>query len=169
MPWHHIIPKHEWKKRFGNLKGINARDNQVNLSLENHEQIHRRYGEEGSKFDRLAAAAMSGQIGKEEIIREACRLSGKLSRGRLQTPETRRKKSEALTGKSRTAFSLEHLQNLSISHEGNMHSKETRENMSQKRRNKKQVLVSCPHCCKDGGVSLLTRYHFDNCKKKVAL
>jgi hypothetical protein len=29
-----------------------------------------------------------------------------------------------------------------------------------------QLVVTCPHCGKTGGVSNLTRYHFDNCKGK---
>ena len=29
-----------------------------------------------------------------------------------------------------------------------------------------QTKVKCPHCGKDGGINNMTRYHFDNCKKK---
>jgi len=29
-----------------------------------------------------------------------------------------------------------------------------------------QKIITCPHCGKSGGVSNMTRYHFDNCKKK---
>jgi hypothetical protein len=29
-----------------------------------------------------------------------------------------------------------------------------------------QKIITCPHCSKSGGVSNMTRYHFDNCKKK---
>lgn len=30
-----------------------------------------------------------------------------------------------------------------------------------------QIIVLCPHCSKSGGISLMTRYHFNNCKKNV--
>lgn len=33
----------------------------------------------------------------------------------------------------------------------------------------KQRKVICPHCGKEGGVSNMTRYHFDNCKKLTKL
>jgi len=63
---HHVIPRHEWKSRFGNLRGFNTYDNIVWLTLEQHIQVHRRMGEEGSKFDLIAYQRMSGQIGNEE-------------------------------------------------------------------------------------------------------
>lgn len=31
---------------------------------------------------------------------------------------------------------------------------------------KPQLRVICPHCNKEGGVSPMTRYHFDNCREK---
>ena len=31
---------------------------------------------------------------------------------------------------------------------------------------KTHTKVVCPHCGKDGGINNMTRYHFDNCKKK---
>jgi hypothetical protein len=31
----------------------------------------------------------------------------------------------------------------------------------------KQIIVTCSHCPKEGGISLMKRYHFDNCKYKV--
>jgi hypothetical protein len=40
LPIHHIIPKHEWLKRFGSLNGVNATDNTVNLTLAQHAQVH---------------------------------------------------------------------------------------------------------------------------------
>ena len=40
MAIHHIIPKHEWKARFGDLEGFDALDNLVNLTTEQHSQAH---------------------------------------------------------------------------------------------------------------------------------
>ena len=72
---HHIIPKHEWKTRFGNLDGVNAIDNLVYLSLEDHAQIHKRMGEEGSKNDELAYRRMCNSIGNEELHKKLCTLA----------------------------------------------------------------------------------------------
>jgi NUMOD3 motif len=72
---HHIIPKHEWRARFGSLKGVNAPDNLVELSLEQHIEVHRRYGEEGSINDQRAYRALSGQIGKKELLCEIARVN----------------------------------------------------------------------------------------------
>lgn len=125
MPWHHIIPKHEWKRRFGTLEGTNAPDNLVNLSLENHTQLHQRMGEEGSEVDRVVALRMTGQIDVQEGIRlsqsvanignkhcvgrilsdaqkEICRQNGLKSRGRKHSIEARLKKSESMKGQKRS-------------------------------------------------------------------
>jgi len=37
---HHIIPRYEWKERFGNLKGVNAPDNTVILTMAQHAEVH---------------------------------------------------------------------------------------------------------------------------------
>ena len=39
-------------------------------------------------------------------------------------------------------------------------SKEHKINMS-----KPKIKAICPHCQKEGGLNLLKRYHFDNCKE----
>ena len=41
-----------------------------------------------------------------------------------------------------------------------------RKNLSAAKKGVKQQTTTCPHCGKTGGVSGLTRYHFDNCKHK---
>jgi hypothetical protein len=99
MPWHHIIPKHEWKKRFGNLKGVNAADNLVELRLENHTEVHLRMGEEGSRYDRIAGLRMLRQIGNEEAQKQAARI---WNSERQISEETRKKWAEARIGKINT-------------------------------------------------------------------
>lgn len=98
MPWHHVIPKHEWKKRFGTLDGFNASDNLVNLSHENHTQLHKRYGEEGSAGDRIAADAMAGLIGKESLHSEASRLGGRHRKGVKNSLEHNQSISKTMSG-----------------------------------------------------------------------
>jgi len=40
VPRHHIIPRYEWKARFGHLKGVNALDNVVWLTVAQHAEVH---------------------------------------------------------------------------------------------------------------------------------
>jgi hypothetical protein len=70
MHKHHVIPRHEWKVRFGNLRGFNAPDNIVNLTIDQHTQAHQLLFElNHSEYDLYAAQALSRQIGKEEVHR----------------------------------------------------------------------------------------------------
>lgn len=86
MAIHHIIPKHEWKARFGNLKGFNAPDNTVDLYTEQHGQVHLHYFNEIThiEYDRIAGLAILKQIGKEEAQRLA---TIKANSGRKHTIE----------------------------------------------------------------------------------
>lgn len=87
---HHIIPRHEWRTRFGNLIGFNSPDNWVWLTLEQHIQAHRLLWElNGCEFDRVAFLGLSGSIGKEEIIRIISSLNGLANRGIKRSEATR--------------------------------------------------------------------------------
>lgn len=92
MPLHHIIPKHEWGVRFGNLRGFNAPDNMIDLSTAQHAQVHLHYFNEIThlEYDRIAGMAISGEIGKEEI-NKATRLFWK-GKKRPAFSETHKKK-----------------------------------------------------------------------------
>lgn len=75
MAWHHIIPYHEWKKRVNpkatrNDREFNSPDNKVNLSTQQHSQVHGfLYEINGSEYDKIAERMIGGQIGKEEVKR----------------------------------------------------------------------------------------------------
>jgi len=67
MHKHHIIPRHEWKVRFGNLQGFNAPDNVVYLTIDQHSQAHQLLYEINKNiFDKIASECLSGQINKTE-------------------------------------------------------------------------------------------------------
>ncbi len=112
--------------------------------------------------------------------------------GRVHSDETKKKISEAKKGKS---FSEEHKNNLSKSHKDKKASEETRRKMSESKKGRKHSPESiekmriskqniseetrrkigknakrkiiCPHCDKEGNISNMKRWHFDNCKHKL--
>lgn len=60
---HHIVPKH--------AGGSNDPSNLIELTVEEHAEAHRKLYEEHRRWqDRIAWKALSGMMGKEEIIRE---------------------------------------------------------------------------------------------------
>jgi len=109
----------------------------------------------------------------------------KISKGmkdRKFSEETKRKISEANTGKT---HSEETKRKMSEAHIGSKHTEEAKRKISEakkgrklsedhkrklseaaKNRKKPEVKrVTCPHCGKEGALSLMKRYHYDNCKE----
>jgi len=84
--------------------------------------------------------------------------------GKTHSEEAKRKQSEAKKGKTP---SEEHRRKLSEASKGKPQSEEHSRKISEGLMGKPQEKVTCPHCKKTGGVSGMTRYHNDNCKKKV--
>lgn len=123
---------------------------------------------------------------------------GEGSSGAIRSLETRTKIAKAHTGKKRKPVSEETKQRMRIAQQGNnkglLRSEETRKRMSKAQQGRvvspsttekwrkamelrrlsgikdTRVIkqVTCPHCNKLGGGGNMTRYHFDNCKKKYA-
>jgi len=72
---HHIIPKHEWKRRFGTLNGVNNKNNIDCVTIQEHASIHyERWVYCGDWQDYVAWQGLSGQISTQE----ATLLAGKL-------------------------------------------------------------------------------------------
>lgn len=123
---HHIIPKHEWKQRFGSLHGVNATDNLVNLTTEQHVQAHRfLYELNGSEFDKIAFLTLSGAVGGEDAHRLAVSFANK---GRVHTPEARKNMSKSKLGKP---LSEQQKQRISSAKIGKPKSQQTRLKMSE--------------------------------------
>jgi hypothetical protein len=160
---HHIIPKHEWKKRFGNFIGFNAPDNTVDLNTAQHAQVHQHYFDEIThiEYDRIAAWTISGQIGKEEAQRRVARianLGNKHKTGFKCSDEFKQFTSMRMRGKRYglgTKRSDESRQLMSAAMRGNSNSLGV-----------KRPLVTCSHCDKVGGLNSMKRWHFDNCRKR---
>lgn len=191
---HHVIPRHEWKRRFGNLIGFNAPDNVVWLTLEQHIQVHRiLYEMNGNEYDNLAANMLSGNIGKEDSIRL---LPAIANRGRKHTVAQNLAKSQYMKVVAQIEKFREDKRILMMGNKcalgarynrtegdnkakslrmlgthnalGFKHPKEYGEAISKRLSGIPQQKVSCRHCRKVGGKTLMVRYHFDNCKKKDA-
>ena len=98
----------------------------------------------------------------------------------IRSEETCKKISISKLGKPQSLRTEEHCKNLSISKVGHIgamlgkkHSEESIQLMKKpKTEQHKQHLrqiqqqVSCPHCGKKGGIRLMKRWHFNNCKYK---
>ncbi len=149
MAIHHIIPKHEWKARFGNLEGFNAPDNRSpELYNHQHAQVHLHYFAEIThlEYDRIAGLAISGQIGKEELFRQ---LSSVANSGRPHTEAHIKKQAASQKGSQKPP-----------------HTELWKLNHSQKMKGIQKIQVSCVCCRKSGGINTMSRWHFENCKYK---
>lgn len=104
MHKHHITPRH--------LGGTDDPDNLVEVTVEEHAEIHRCLWVYGGRWqDRVAWQGLSKQITREKIQQEICRETGKrpktkeqveklmrAHRGRKRPMSTRLKISEAMKG-----------------------------------------------------------------------
>lgn len=103
---HHVIPRHEWKRRFGTFHGFNAPDNVVWLTIEQHAQVHQLLHEMNKSWeDQLAYRFLSGLIGKEEAVLVSQQMAGKKWLGRKHSVESKRRMSLSKTGIRRAPFS----------------------------------------------------------------
>ena len=91
--------------------------------------------------------------------------------GKVLSAEHREKVLRALSKRSRDA---EWSKNISMSLKGHSVSKSTREKISKSllgniphNKGVADKKVKCPHCGKEGGRSIMKRWHFENCKNKL--
>ena len=90
---HHIVPKH--------MGGTDDPSNLIELTIDEHAESHRILFEQHGKWqDRVAWQALSGNIGKEEILTEFYK---NLNKGRIPSSETREKMAEAKKGRKISA------------------------------------------------------------------
>lgn len=122
---HHIIPKH--------AGGSNDLSNLIELTIEQHAEAHRILFEQyGRNEDKLAWLGLSGQIGKDEILRQiAMAQKGK------KKPEGHGEKVSAF--RKTFKYSDESKLKMSLSAKGKVASEETRRKMSESRIGKKQT------------------------------
>ncbi|HET8688594.1 MAG TPA: hypothetical protein VFM18_18425 [Methanosarcina sp.] len=122
----------------------------------------------------------------ENLKKEFSRIHSERLTGKKQSIESNIKRSMAMKGK---LFSEEHRTNISTALTGKIRSEIHCANLSAALKGKKlgpqsiehktaranalrgvpKAQITCPHCNKTGGISPMTRWHFDNCKQKDQL
>jgi hypothetical protein len=147
---HHIIPQY--------LGGTDDPSNLIELTVEDHAEAHRKlYELHGNWQDYCAWQALSGRIGKEQILRMK---QGMANKGRKKTPEeienirqgalkrverqradgtlekANQKRSQSMKGKKKTPEAID---NWKKSRKGYKHSPETIAKIKEKRALQKNV------------------------------
>ena len=82
-------------------------------------------------------------------------------KGRIFSEEHCKKISEARKGQKTKPHSKESIKRMLETKKGTKYSEESKAKM----RGHKEI-VECPHCHKEGGIGIMKRWHFNNCKKK---
>jgi len=83
--------------------------------------------------------------------------------GKSPSKETREKIAASKRGIKRDA---ETVKKIALSKTGKSYSADIRMKLSEQRKGIAQQKVACPHCEKIGGISVMKRHHFENCKAK---
>lgn len=97
-----------------------------------------------------------GNMGPQS--KEQRQKTSEVMKGKPKTEEFKRNLSKALMGKKRTGkpMSEECKLKISIAASNRLHTKET---ITKLKKN-----IQCPHCGKVGGITIMKRWHFNNCK-----
>jgi hypothetical protein len=179
---HHIIPRH--------AGGTDTPENLIDLTVAEHAEAHRLLFEKYGRWqDEVAWKALSGQIATAEINQiknserqrgEKNHMYGKPSpmRGKKHTPESKDKIKSARK-KQIIVHSEETKRKIGDKHRGKLTPTHVKQAVAESNRRRtglkhkphknigsKQNITKCPHCNKEGGISSMYRWHFDNCKLK---
>lgn len=92
-----------------------------------------------------------------------CRKIRENQLGRKQSDSTKMKRSIALKGIKRGPYSVERVEKMRKSLTGR---KAPNKGLPMPKHQKEILndIVTCPHCCKQGTLGPMSRWHFDNCK-----
>jgi len=127
-------------------------------------KIHGMQGDNNAWRGMKRLPVIPHMLGKK-LSEETKRKIGDAHKDKKLSEETKRKISEARKGEKNPNY-------------GKKHSEETKRKMSESQKSKpkseehKRKLrkpkpkITCPHCGKEGGVSAMNRWHFDNCRDK---
>ena len=193
---HHVLPK--------SMGGSNDKTNLVPLTAKEHFICHMllpkmttgdaRISMLFAAFTMATLTANGNQRYKVnsntyEILRKfAAEATRKTHTGKVESAETRAKKSKALKGRPSptkgmvawnrgipmtAAAKAKASAKIKAHHAANPHpalgipkTEEMKKHLSDKTKGIPKEKVTCPHCNKTGGRPAMTRHHFDNCKSK---
>ena len=156
---HHIIPKsHGGNDSKENLVRLSAREHFIAhwLLWRIHRDMSMAYA-----FHSMCRNNQGKRYKNSKGFEEARKVFGTYQKGKqhalglLHSEETKKKISESSKGRM-------HMK-------GKKLSDETRKKLSDAVMGRSKPIAICPHCDKSGRDSLMTRYHFDNCKFKLLM
>lgn len=162
------------KLRNVHLGKILSKEHRKNISISITGENNPFYGKKHSEETRLkislsrrgiAAHNKGVPLTDEHKLKLSNQMKGRVSprKGVKFTEEQRLKNSLAQTGKK---LSEEHKRKISENRKKNPFTEEEKLNLSLKMKGYKHEIVKCPHCNKEGGVTSMKRWHFNNCKNK---
>lgn len=144
-----IVNSDEWANLIPEDCYTGAGDAKTGLTYEEY------YGEERAK-------EIKGKLSRVKSIEERQKISEALTgregpnKGKKFSEETKKKMSIAASKRERSPMSMETKKKISEANKGKKGSM----------LGKKQKLVACPHCKKEGAINGMKQWHFDNCKLK---
>ena len=157
---HHIIPTH--------MGGSNHPSNIIELTIPEHAEAHHQlYLQHGKWQDFMAWKALSGQIALCDLRKEISRLA---NLGRIRTEETKQKIREARKRQITTQETRDKMSKTRLGRKLTWDLKNNTPEANAKRSaaliGKSKKTIQCIHCNQIGGIPAMTRWHFDNCKRK---
>jgi len=163
---HHIIPKH--------MGGTDDPSNLIELTIEEHAEAHRKlYEQYGRVQDRRAWMGLTKMLSGEEIIREILTAPKSEEHKRKISQAHKGKPKPWLIGSKHGAGNLgkpkseQHKEKIRLSKLGKKRKPFSDEwKQALKEAQARQPVRQCPHCEVSGKGANMTRYHFDNCKRK---
>jgi len=162
MHKHHIIPKH--------IGGTDHPSNLIELSVEEHALEHfKLFQQDGRWQDEVAYKALSGMLGKEDIIREIQRNVGKIN-GTRNKVNGWWSKVQQLGSKAGAKKGAERCRELEVNSFFNPSLRKTAQSKGGKQGGKvngTQRLATCLNCRKTGQLTVMNRWHFAKCKVQL--
>ncbi len=167
------------------IKKFNSKEEAIKLEIKLHKKFN--VGINESFYNKsIQTSTGYDRTGISHSVEAKKKLS-ELNKGKIHSVETKQKISESQKGKNGFWFNktLSEEHKTKISSLGRHCSDETKQKISESNKNNNyicsdeakakmskankgilQKIVICPYCCKEGGISAMKRWHFDNCELK---
>lgn len=133
-------------RKYGSVRREHAILVGNNMRGKKKPEGHGRKVSENKERARKISESLTGRIRTQEHSKNI----GLGNKGKTLSDESKKKISEAMSGKNNPMF-------------GKTHNTESKRIISEANRQK----IMCPHCNKEGGIAIMGRWHFDRCKTKV--